>query len=299
MTPRRRAKSLAPFPFVRPRIPASAKEASCSRRSEPLIFSPGRRRRQRLRLRRRDTPEEASPPRRGVGRAAAIACWHGEANSGARPRSVRRADRARPAAAGAAGRAHAPAEPGGVRRADAPGRTRTPAARDDRRRAPSLAHPVGSAGQRQDDPRPSRRPLDQVALRPFLRRPLRRPRAARGDRRGGARAAGARPPHHPLRRRDPPLQQGPAGRLPALRRERHRHPDRRHHREPVLRGHRAPPVARLRARPAAAGDRRGGDAPAAGAGRARARPGRARPRRRARRRSSSSPATRAATRGWG
>ena len=39
-----------------------------------------------------------------------------------------------------------------------------------------------------------------------------------------------------LRRRDPPLQQGAAGRLPALRRERDDPADRRHHREPLVRG---------------------------------------------------------------
>ena len=45
-----------------------------------------------------------------------------------------------------------------------------------------------------------------------------------------------RPPHHPVRRRDPPLQPRPAGRLPAPRREGHHRPDRRHHREPLVRG---------------------------------------------------------------
>ena len=45
------------------------------------------------------------------------------------------------------------------------------------------------------------------------------------------------PEDHPLHRRNPPLQQGPAGRRPALRRGRHRHPHRRHHGKPLLRGH--------------------------------------------------------------
>src|SRR6185503_11776883 len=42
-------------------------------------------------------------------------------------------------------------------------------------------------------------------------------------------------PHDPLRRRSAPLQQGAAGRFPALRRARPLHLRRRDHREPVLR----------------------------------------------------------------
>ena len=74
-----------------------------------------------------------------------------------------------------------------------------------------------------------------------------------------AERARARPAHHPLRRRDPPLQQGAAGRLPAPRREGHDRPRRRHHGEPVLRGQRgaALPLPRLRA-PAAGRGRPGG-----------------------------------------
>ena len=58
-----------------------------------------------------------------------------------------------------------------------------------------------------------------------------------GDHRAGpgpARRAG--PAHDPLPRRDPPLQQGAAGRAAAERRGRAPHAHRRHHREPVLRG---------------------------------------------------------------
>ncbi len=40
--------------------------------------------------------------------------------------------------------------------------------------------------------------------------------------------------HHPLRRRDPSLQQGPAGCLPALRRARRHPPHRRHHRKSLV-----------------------------------------------------------------
>ena len=48
--------------------------------------------------------------------------------------------------------------------------------------------------------------------------------------------AAQRPAHHPVRRRGAPLQQGAAGRLPAVRRARPVHLRRRDHREPVVRG---------------------------------------------------------------
>ena len=68
------------------------------------------------------------------------------------------------------------------------------------------------------------------------------------------------PPRHaerPLPRRDPSLQQGPAGRAPPPRRGRHRHAHRRDDREPVLRGQLGAPVADARLAPRGA-DRRGG-----------------------------------------
>ena len=46
----------------------------------------------------------------------------------------------------------------------------------------------------------------------------------------------ARPAHDPVHRRDPPLQQGAAGRLPAARRSRRHRAHRRDDREPVVRG---------------------------------------------------------------
>ena len=61
----------------------------------------------------------------------------------------------------------------------------------------------------------------------------------------------------PLPRRDPPLQQGPAGRAAAPRRGRHGHPDRRDDGEPLLRGQRRPPVADARLASRAADRRRG------------------------------------------
>ncbi len=67
----------------------------------------------------------------------------------------------------------------------------------------------------------------------------------------------ARHPDRPVPRRDPPLQQGPAGRAAAPRRGRHGHAHRRDDREPLLRGQRRAPVADARLASRAA-DRRGG-----------------------------------------
>ena len=64
--------------------------------------------------------------------------------------------------------------------------------------------------------------------------------------------------HDPLPRRDPPLQQGPAGRAPARGRERARDADRRDDREPLLRGQRRPHLALRRDRARAADGRGGG-----------------------------------------
>ena len=94
-----------------------------------------------------------------------------------------------------------------------------------------------------------------------------------------------------LPRRDPPLQQGPAGRTAAGGRGRPRHVDRSDHREPRVRGQRRAALAHARVCAAGVerrGDRRGAAA-RAGAGR------RATPSRR-RARSSSSPRAAAATR---
>ncbi len=59
---------------------------------------------------------------------------------------------------------------------------------------------------------------------------------ARGDRARPAPARRTRPGHDPVPRRDPPLQQGAAGRAAAGGRGRHADADRGDHREPVLRG---------------------------------------------------------------
>ena len=64
--------------------------------------------------------------------------------------------------------------------------------------------------------------------------------------------------HAAVRRRDPPLQPRPAGRVPAGGRGRHRHPGRRHDRKPVLRAERRAAVALPGAGAAAAGRRGAG-----------------------------------------
>ena len=75
------------------------------------------------------------------------------------------------------------------------------------------------------------------------------------DLRGRPAAPAERPRHAALRRRDPPLQQGAAGRLPAADGGRHHRARRRHHREPVLRAQRRAALPRPRADPAAASTR--------------------------------------------
>ena len=83
-------------------------------------------------------------------------------------------------------------------------------------------------------------------------RPLRGPFGGQGGPRGDRRGRQGPPPWrpgHPLHRRDPPLQQGPARRSPARRRAGNDHPHRRHDREPLVRGQRglALPLPRGRA----------------------------------------------------
>jgi hypothetical protein len=92
----------------------------------------------------------------------------------------------------------------------------------------------------------------------------------------------ARPAHDPLRRRGAPLQQGAAGRLPALRGEGAVHLHRRHHREPLVRGELGAALARDRLR--ARAPLRRGPRHAPRAHRARGGRGRARAARRLRRR---------------
>ena len=100
---------------------------------------------------------------------------------------------------------------------------------------------MGSSGEREDDPRATARGGGGRHLR-VVQRGDGRGRARSSDhRRGGSAPARDRAPHDPLLRRDPSLQQGPAGCLPAPRGGRHGDSGRRDHGEPVVRGGAAPP----------------------------------------------------------
>ena len=106
-----------------------------------------------------------------------------------------------------------------------------------------------------------------------------------------------RPPHHRLHRRDSPLQQGAAGRVPAARRGRRHRAHRRDDREPVVRGQRGAAVALEGVRAARPHRRRGRGDPAPRAGRRRARPRRRAGARSTTTRCARSRCTRTATRG--
>ena len=147
------------------------------------------------------------------------------------------------AAAAAARRAHAAADARRVRRPGGAPRPGPAAAPGDRAGPPAVDHPLGPARHRQDDARAADRGVDARALHPVQRGALRHQGDPRGDGRSGGGAAPARPPHDPLHRRDPPLQQGAAGRLPPARRGRRHRPDRRDDREPVVRGELGAPLA--------------------------------------------------------
>ena len=145
------------------------------------------------------------------------------------------------------GRPGAPARPG---QAAAPRVRIGQAAFDD---------PVGAAGRGQDhagaaDGRRVRRRIHR-ALGGVRRRQGHQGRGAAGP----SRARRLGPAHHPVRRRSAPLQQGAAGRVPAVRRAGPGDLHRRDHRKPVVRGEQRAAVARrgLRARqPVGGGARR-------------------------------------------
>src|SRR4051794_14244843 len=182
----------------------------------------------------------------------------GRARRRARRRSARRADAA--------------ADARRVRGAGAPPRGRLRAARRARVRAAALDDPLRAARHRQDDARAARRRARRRGLRGGLggqRRSRRGPRRHRPS--AGAARWSARPRDDLLPRRDPPLQQGAAGRAAARGRGRARHADRRDDREPVLRGQLRAALARPGLRAALARRRR-----CRGAAAARARPRRGR-----------------------
>ncbi len=165
------------------------------------------------------------------------------------------------------------------------------AAARDRGGPPALDDPPRAAGHRQDDARADRRRGLGRRVRGGERG---RGGARRGARRDRARARAAAEIGRSddlLPRRDPPLQQGPAGRAAAGRRGRPGDADRRHHREPVLRGQLGAAVAHAGVR--ARGARTGGRPDAARSGRRARRGGDAAPI--GPRRSTFSPSAQAAT----
>ena len=134
----------------------------------------------------------------------------------------------------------------GVRRSVAPAGPRLGPADGDRAGPRALDDPVRTAGLRQDDARPDPRGALRGGLRGAERRRRRAGGGAGGDRARPAPTRARRHEHGPVPRRDPPLQQGPAGRAAAGRRGRAGDADRGHHREPGLRGQRRAAVARTR-----------------------------------------------------
>ena len=169
------------------------------------------------------------------------------------------------ARAAAARRADAPAD---ARRVRGPGAPRRRA-----RAAPPVASPAATSRRCccGDRPAPARRRSPGCSRRPSA--PSSGPcrRSCRAWRRSAPTIAEAQDrlalngtPVGPVHRRDPPLQQGPAGRAAAARRGRHGHAHRRDDREPVLRGQLRAPVADAGVAPRAA-DRRGRRARSSGA----------------------------------
>ena len=131
----------------------------------------------------------------------------------------------------------------------APDRAGQGPALHDRGRPHALDDLLGASRGRQNHPGARDRPPHPRLVHRFFHGDQRH----QGDPRGheaGRRAGVHGQAHDRLRRRDSPLQQGPAGRVPSLRREGINHPHRRDHREPVLRGQQRPPVALQGIRPA-------------------------------------------------
>ena len=124
---------------------------------------------------------------------------------------------------------------------------RGPLRREHRPRPPRVAPAVGAARHRQDEPRP---PARRARSAPISRRCRRSCRASSRSARTIAEAQERLALHgtrtRPVPRRDPSLQQGPAGRPAAPRRGRHGHAHRRDDREPLLRGQLGAPVADAR-----------------------------------------------------
>ena len=174
----------------------------------------------------------------------------------------------------AAGAATAAGDARRVRRPGARPRRGLRATARDRGGPRPLLDPLRPARQREDDARADRRRLDRRGLRGAVGGLGDGEGRARGARAGEGAARHNRPAHDPLPRRDPPLQQGAAGRAAAGGGVGTRDADRRDDREPVLRGQlRAHlPRAGVRARVADAGGDDGRRPARARGGRRRRRP---------------------------
>ena len=148
--------------------------------------------------------------------------------------------------------------PGGLCRPGEGRRARLGTGPGDRRGPRRLGDLLRPAGKRKDDAGPDRRRRDRGSLRGAVGRlGLGRGRA-RGARPSQGAAGRGGTAHDSLPRRDPPVQQGTAGRAPAGGRVRPRHAYRSDDGEPVLRGQLGPPLTDAGLRAAAAGARGGG-----------------------------------------
>ena len=122
----------------------------------------------------------------------------------------------------------------------------------DRVRASALDDPARAAGERQDDAGTDRRGGLRGCVRGGERRAGRAGRGQGGDRAGAPASPALRHRDDLLPRRDPSLQQGPAGRAAASGRGGLDHSDRGDDREPVLRGQHRTAFAQPRLRVAGA-----------------------------------------------
>ena len=142
----------------------------------------------------------------------------------------------RAAGRGAPGGPDAPALAGRAGRPGAPARRGVGAARRDRDRRAPLGDPLRAAGLREDHPGEDHRHRVPRGLRGGLGGERGAGRGPGGDRAGGGAPPGRGRADDLLPRRDPPLQQGPAGRAAAGGRGGAGDADRGDDREPLLRG---------------------------------------------------------------
>ncbi len=167
------------------------------------------------------------------------------------------------------GGADAPGGAAGVRRAGSPARRGLGSAHGDRAGPTALDGAVRAAGLGQDDAGADGGEQLGRGVRGAERGAGRSCGGARGDRAGRAPAENRQParPDRAVPGRDPPLQQGPAGRAAAGRRGRVDHADRGDDREPGVRGQRRAALARARVCAAGALHRGGRDGAAPRGGR--------------------------------